>query len=152
MPPMTAATQCSSPAPKRHISPTKSSEIDAGPELHSCTMDVAMCFKAGTSPSTSLQTTQSRFEHAPQESVCMSTTGQQETRNGMNMMKGSLLLEMTAISDEKQDPPENAQRHACCQGNRTGHTVQGIDGASYRTGPLPAAECTSWHWWQYLLR
>ena len=55
IPPMTAATQCSSPAPKRHNSPTKSSDIEAGPELLSCTMDVAMCFRAGISPSTSLQ-------------------------------------------------------------------------------------------------
>ncbi|KAA6425695.1 MAG: hypothetical protein FRX49_04592 [Trebouxia sp. A1-2] len=46
IPPMTAATQCSSPAPKRHNSPTKSSDIEAGPELLSCTMDVAMCFRA----------------------------------------------------------------------------------------------------------
>ena len=52
---MTAAIQCSSPAPKRHISLTRSSEIDAGPELQSCTIEVAMCFNAGTSPSTSLQ-------------------------------------------------------------------------------------------------
>lgn len=39
---------------------------------------------------------------------------------------------------------------SCC-GERTGHTVQDSGGVSYRTGPLPEAGCTSWHWWQCLL-